>query len=62
VNQKLRLFSADSGWRADLAALVQESTEFVRMLTVSVRKLRSPVANANQPRRRTAASQLRSTH
>jgi four helix bundle protein len=38
----LRLFSRIPEWTHELAPLVQESTEFVAMLTVSVRKLRGP--------------------
>jgi four helix bundle protein len=40
-NHWLRLFSTIPAWKAELAPLVQESLEFVRMLTVSVRKLRT---------------------
>jgi four helix bundle protein len=36
----LRLFSKNPEWTDELAPLVQESSEFVAMLTVSVRKLR----------------------
>ena len=36
----LRLFSRNLQWASELAPLVQESGEFVAMLTVSVRKLR----------------------
>jgi four helix bundle protein len=41
-NHWLRLFSTIPEWKEELAPLVQESLEFVRMLTVSVRKLRTP--------------------
>ena len=40
----LKLFSTEPQWTMELAPLVQESGEFVAMLTVSVRKLRSPPA------------------
>jgi four helix bundle protein len=36
----LRLFSKNPEWTDELAPLVQESSEFVAMLTTSVRKLR----------------------
>ena len=36
----LRLFSKFPQWTDELAPLIQESSEFVAMLTVSVRKLR----------------------
>ena len=42
-NHWLRLFSTIPEWKGELAPLVQESLEFVRMLTVSVRKLRTPL-------------------
>jgi four helix bundle protein len=38
----LRLFSRIPEWKDELAPYLQESNEFVAMLTVSVRKLRSP--------------------
>lgn len=38
----LKLLSTDPAWAKDLAPLVNESREFVAMLTVSVRKLREP--------------------
>ena len=59
-NYWLRLFSIELEWRTELAPLVQESLEFIRMLTVSVRKLRSPLANPDQPARIMAIS--RSLH
>jgi four helix bundle protein len=37
-----RLLATDSRWRAKIAAVVQETGEFVAMLTVSVKKLREP--------------------
>lgn len=37
----LRLFATDAAWRDELVPLIQEAGEFVAMLTVSVRKLRS---------------------
>ena len=38
----LRLFSRIPDWKDELAPYLQESNEFVAMLTVSARKLRSP--------------------
>jgi four helix bundle protein len=40
----LRLFGTEEAWAAELAPLIQESSEFVAMLTVSVRRLREPAA------------------
>jgi four helix bundle protein len=37
-----RLIAADPAWTTEVRWFIQESEEFVRMLTVSVRKLRSP--------------------
>ena len=38
--------ATDERWTAELEPTIQETREFVAMLTVSVRKLRAPVANA----------------
>jgi len=38
-----RLGATDPRWAADLGPIVQETREFAAMLTVSVRKLRSPI-------------------
>jgi four helix bundle protein len=38
-----RLGARDPKWRAELAPIVQETGEFIAMLTVAVRKLRAPV-------------------
>ena len=38
-----RLGATDPRWATELAPIVQETKEFVAMLTVSVRKLRSPI-------------------
>ncbi len=38
----LRLIATDPKWKAEMAWFIGESTEFVAMLTVSVRNLRSP--------------------
>jgi four helix bundle protein len=37
-----RLIGSDPAWSTEVRWFIQESEEFVRMLTVSVRKLRSP--------------------
>jgi len=42
ANFWLRLYATVPSWRDELAPLLQESREFVAMLTVSVRKLRNP--------------------
>jgi four helix bundle protein len=42
ANYWSRLLATDSRWRAKIAAVVQETGEFVAMLTVSVKKLREP--------------------
>ena len=39
---RLRLIASQSGWTEELRPLIQEATEFVAMLTVSVRRLRTP--------------------
>jgi four helix bundle protein len=41
-NYWLRLLATEPPWTTELAPLIQESREFVAMLTVSVRKLRAP--------------------
>ena len=41
-----RLGSTDPRWAAELEPVIRETSEFVAMLTVSVRKLRAPVTNA----------------
>jgi four helix bundle protein len=46
-NYWLRLFSTEREWTDELRPLVQESREFVAMLTTSVRKLRSPPSDAD---------------
>jgi four helix bundle protein len=38
----LRLLARDAAFTAELTPLIQESTEFVAMLTTSVRRLRNP--------------------
>jgi four helix bundle protein len=38
----LRLLAMQPDWTEELAPLVQEATEFVAMLTVSVKRLRTP--------------------
>lgn len=38
-----RLGATDPKWKGELAFVIQESKEFIAMLTVSVRKLRTPV-------------------
>jgi four helix bundle protein len=38
-----RLLATDPAWSSTLVAVIQETSEFVAMLTVSVRKLRLPV-------------------
>jgi four helix bundle protein len=38
-----RLGATDPRWAAELGPIAQETSEFVAMLTVSVRKLRNPV-------------------
>jgi four helix bundle protein len=50
TNYWLRLFSLDPDWIEELAPLVQESREFVAMLTVSVRKLRAAPAEGSNSR------------
>jgi four helix bundle protein len=40
-----RLGSTDPKWVSDLAFVTQETSEFIAMLTVSVRKLRQPIAD-----------------
>jgi four helix bundle protein len=42
-----RLGSARPKWSRELAPIVQETKEFVAMLTVAVRKLRSPPEDAD---------------
>ena len=42
-----RLLATDPRWRAKIAAVVQETGEFVAMLTVSVKKLREPATARN---------------
>jgi hypothetical protein len=37
-----RLIATDAKWKATLTPIVNETSEFVAMLTVSVRKLRRP--------------------
>jgi four helix bundle protein len=46
-NYWLRLLSIDTELTAELATLVDESRQFVAMLTTSVRKLRNPPGAAN---------------
>ena len=46
-NYWARLGSTDSRWRTELAPIVQETHEFVAMLTAAVRKLRNPITDAN---------------
>jgi four helix bundle protein len=46
-NYWLRLLSIDTELTAELAALVDESRQFVAMLTTSVRKLRNPPGAAS---------------
>ena len=43
ANYWARLAATDQKWSEPLAPIIQETREFVAMLTVSVRKLRSPV-------------------
>lgn len=38
-----RLGATDAKWSNELAFVIQESKEFIAMLTVSVRKLRNPI-------------------
>jgi four helix bundle protein len=38
-----RLGSTDARWRQELASIVQETHEFIAMLTAAVRKLRAPI-------------------
>jgi four helix bundle protein len=47
ANYWSRLGAADRKWTTELEPIVRETREFVAMLTVSVRKLRSPVAAAD---------------
>jgi four helix bundle protein len=41
-----RLIATDKNWTAEMAEIIQETKEFVAMLTVSVRKLRNPPPSA----------------
>ena len=43
ANYWARLAATDPKWTEKLAPIIQETREFVAMLTVSVRKLRSPI-------------------
>jgi four helix bundle protein len=43
TNHWLRLFATEERWAEELAPLIQESREFIAMLTVSVKKLRTSV-------------------
>ena len=43
ANYWSRLGAADAQWAAELEPIIQETREFVAMLTVSVRKLRAPI-------------------
>jgi len=42
ANYWARLGATDPNWSRPLAPIIQETSEFVAMLTVSVRKLRGP--------------------
>jgi len=46
----LRLLATQPAWTEELAPLVRESSEFVAMLTVSVRRLRTPPPDVSGPR------------
>ena len=45
----LRLLATQPQWTEQLAPLVKEATEFIAMLTVSVRRLRTPAPNPPDP-------------
>ena len=47
ANYWSRLGAADARWATALEPIIRETREFVAMLTVSVRKLRSPVATTD---------------
>ena len=42
----LRLLATQPDWAEELAPLLKESSEFIAMLTVSVRRLRTPSPEA----------------
>jgi len=44
----LRLLATRPGRLEEIAPLIQESNEFVAMLTVAVRRLRTPVLDAEE--------------
>ena len=46
ANYWCRLAATDRQWADELAPFIQETKEFVAMLTVSVRKLRNPIQAA----------------
>jgi len=43
-----RLLAIDSKWSKEIAWVIQETGEFIAMLTVSVKKLRKPTAEPDQ--------------
>jgi len=47
ANYWARLAATDPAWTTAMAPIIQETREFVAMLTVSVRKLRSPIEGAS---------------
>jgi four helix bundle protein len=51
-----RLVATDEKWAAELAPITQETKEFTAMLTVSVRKLRTPKEGEQRTERKGSSS------